>query len=271
MSYISNKDYNLEVKRGNVAGVEAWGMYATSGSILTSSKTISSHPTANVDQSSIFATPATVKVSSTSANDTSGGTGLRTLTLIGLDSSGVEQSETITMNGQTAVNSVNEYKAINGATFLTYGSNNGKVGTIYVGTGTVTAGVPATLFYVNTTTMYYTVPTLKTLHLMEFAYTPHTDGSDTTAFIQRSSDAAAFTGVCFVGGAGRIPVNTASLGPLEVLRVMAYDSTTTITASASVTGYLIDNSSTNDGDAWVLEDGSGYWLLEDDTGVWLLE
>tara|TARA_R100000005_G_C4929909_1_gene159391 strand:+ start:28 stop:798 length:771 start_codon:yes stop_codon:yes gene_type:complete len=85
----------------------------------------------------------TMTVSSSDANDTSAGTGARTVQIFGLDGSYNEVSETIILNGQTAVTTTNSYLRVNRALVLTAGSGGANAGVIYVGTGTVTAGVPA--------------------------------------------------------------------------------------------------------------------------------
>ena len=85
----------------------------------------------------------TMTVSSSDANDTSAGTGARTVLISGLDASYNEISETITMNGQTPVTTSNSYLRVNRAIVLTAGSGGANAGIIYVGTGTVTSGVPA--------------------------------------------------------------------------------------------------------------------------------
>ena len=84
----------------------------------------------------------TMTVSSSDANDTSAGTGARTIQIAGLDGSYNEVSETITMNGQTPVTTSNSYLRVNRALVLTAGSGGANAGIIYVGTGTVTAGIP---------------------------------------------------------------------------------------------------------------------------------
>ena len=88
----------------------------------------------------------TMTVSSSDANDTSAGTGARTVLISGLDGSYNEISETITMNGQTAVTTSNSYLRVNRALVLTAGSGGANAGIIYVGTGTVTLGVPANVY-----------------------------------------------------------------------------------------------------------------------------
>jgi len=103
-------------------------------------------------------------VSSTSANDTSAGTGARTVVVQGLDANYNEVTETVTMNGQTAVTMTTAMLRVNYAYVATAGSGNSAAGDIYIGTGTVTSGVPATPYdiikfdYNNTTTGSYTVP-----------------------------------------------------------------------------------------------------------------
>jgi len=91
-----------------------------------------------------YITTATVlKVSSSSTADTSAGTGARTVELFGLDADYNEINETITLNGQTAVNTTKEYLRINRMIVRSAGSGGQNAGVIYAGTGTVTDGVPA--------------------------------------------------------------------------------------------------------------------------------
>jgi hypothetical protein len=105
-----------------------------------------------------------MKVSSTSANDTSAGTGARTVVVQGLDADYNEVTETVTLNGQTAVTMTASLLRVNYAYVATAGSGNSAAGDIYIGTGTVTAGVPATVYdvikldYNTTTTGSFTIP-----------------------------------------------------------------------------------------------------------------
>jgi hypothetical protein len=89
------------------------------------------------------ASPTIMKVSSSSADDTELGTGAHTVYILGINGTGGYVSETVTLNGQTAVNTVNEYDAIEIMSVASVGSGGGNAGTIYAGTGTVTSGVPA--------------------------------------------------------------------------------------------------------------------------------
>ncbi len=83
----------------------------------------------------------TVNVFSSSANDTSAGTGLRTLIISGLDANGAVQSETITLNGTSAVTSTGTYTRVNLAYGVTAGSGGVNAGTITVRHTTTTANV----------------------------------------------------------------------------------------------------------------------------------
>lgn len=88
----------------------------------------------------------TMTVSSESANDTAAGTGARTVQIVGINGDGSEHTETITLNGQTGVSTTQTYTEIQSITVLTAGSGGVNAGQLYVGTGTVTAGVPATVY-----------------------------------------------------------------------------------------------------------------------------
>jgi hypothetical protein len=87
-----------------------------------------------------------MKVSSSSANDTAAGTGTRSVTITGLDEDYNEIVETIALNGQTAVTTTNSFLRINNFTTATAGSGLTNAGDVYIGTGVVTAGVPATIY-----------------------------------------------------------------------------------------------------------------------------
>jgi len=89
------------------------------------------------------ASPAIMKISSSSANDDATGTGARTVLIVGINGTGGYVSETVTLDGQTAVNTTNTYDAIESMTVVTAGSGGVNAGIIYAGTGTVTSGVPA--------------------------------------------------------------------------------------------------------------------------------
>jgi hypothetical protein len=95
---------------------------------------------------SYLTSASVLKVSSSSTADTSAGTGARTVQLFGLDTNYDEINETVTLNGQTAVNTTKEYLRINRMVVRSAGTGGANAGVIYAGTGTVTTGVPANVY-----------------------------------------------------------------------------------------------------------------------------
>jgi len=122
---------------------------------------------------SYLSSASVLKVSSSSTADTSAGTGARTVELSGLDTNYDEISETVTLNGQTAVNTTNEFLRINRIVVRSAGSGGQNAGVIYAGTGTVTTGVPANKYATiaigdNQTVMaLWTVPRGYTAYLLQ--------------------------------------------------------------------------------------------------------
>jgi len=84
-----------------------------------------------------------ITASSSSANDTSAGSGARTIKIFGLDDNGLEQNETITLNGASLVDSVNSYTRVNRIVVLTSGSSNSAFndGIITIAHKTTTANI----------------------------------------------------------------------------------------------------------------------------------
>ena len=134
--------FELQVSRGQIMGHRAVTLFGYNADVDTAEETIWTG-------GGILTSPAAagvLKVSSSSADDNSAGTGARTIVLMGLDANYNEISETITLNGQTAVNTVKSFLRVNYLYVTTVGSGGTAAGTIYVGTGVVTAGVPATIY-----------------------------------------------------------------------------------------------------------------------------
>lgn len=156
----SYEPWELQVARGQIPLHKLLFKFGNNADINGSLETIWSH-------GGLYSYPSsaiTMKVSSSSADDTSSGTGARTVTVYGLDANYNEINETVILNGQTAVDTVNQYIRVFRAFVVTAGSGATAAGTIYVGTGVVTAGVPATVYAEialgeNQTTMaIWTVP-----------------------------------------------------------------------------------------------------------------
>jgi hypothetical protein len=126
----------------------------------------------------IDAAPGIVTVSSTSAQDTlTTGTGAWTIMIHGLDSvTGLDISETINLTGQTAANSTLSYSRIFRAMCQSAGTGLANAGIIRIGTGTVTAGVPAVVWgHVavgenQTLQCVWTVPTGFTFYMTQASF-----------------------------------------------------------------------------------------------------
>ena len=123
---------------------------------------------------SYLSSASVLKVSSSNANDTSDGTGARTVQVYGVDSDYNEINEIVTLNGQTALNTSNSFLRVYRTIVRTAGSGEKNAGDIYVGDGTVTSGVPATKYAKilvgnNQTLMaLWTVPSGYTGYLYQF-------------------------------------------------------------------------------------------------------
>jgi hypothetical protein len=161
--------FGLQVARGQIQGHTAVSVFGYNPDVDTSEETVwpdggtIPHPT----------TASVLSISSSSANDTSAGTGARTVYVEGLDGDYNVVSETVILNGQTAVSTVEEYLYVNAFYVITAGSGGQNAGNINAGTGTVTAGVPAVLYdiiaagYNNRTTGHYCVPAGYTAYMTE--------------------------------------------------------------------------------------------------------
>ena len=119
----------------------------------------------------------TMFVSSTSVNDTSGGSGANTILIQGLDENYVEIEETITLNGQTQVTTQLSYLRVYRAFVTLAGSSGTSGGIIYIGSSGATGGVPNGTVYANlgignqTQIAAYTVPAGHTLYVDEINIT----------------------------------------------------------------------------------------------------
>lgn len=185
--------FGLQVARGQIQGhsvVQVFGynpdVDTTEESVWPDGGTVP-HPTV----------ASVLKISSSSANDTSDGTGARTVYIEGLDGDYNVVSDTVILNGQTEVNTTNSYLFVNNFYVVTAGSGEENAGNINAGTGTVTAGVPAVLYdliatgYNNRTTGHYCVPAGYTGFLVEgIITTGQTSGTTSvTSFLKQRQPA----------------------------------------------------------------------------------
>ena len=164
--------FELQVARNQITAHKTLFKFGINGDVGTSVETVWGQ-----GGTYVYPTAATVmKISSSSADDAAAGTGARTISIAGLDANYNEISETVILNGQTAVNTVNSYLRIFRMFVVTAGSGATAAGTIYAGTGTVTSGVPATVYATivltanQTQLAFWTVPAGYTLYLMGVYY-----------------------------------------------------------------------------------------------------
>lgn len=134
--------FELQVSRGLVPFHKIITQSGHSAAVGTTDETV-------WDGAVVYVYPTTasvMKVSSSSADDAAAGTGARTVYITGIDANGVEVTETVSLNGQTVVLTVSSFLRIFSVIVLTAGSGATAVGNIYVGDGSVTSGVPATVY-----------------------------------------------------------------------------------------------------------------------------
>ena len=188
----SFEPFGLQVARGQIQGHTNVLVFGYNPDIDTSEETVwpdggtIPHPTV----------ASVLKISSSSANDTSAGTGARTVRIEGVDGDYNVVSETVTLNGQTAVNTTNSYLYVNSFYVLTTGSGEANDGNINAGTGTVTSGVPAVLYdiiatgYNNRTTGHYCVPAGYTGYMVTGTITSGQASGSTsvTAYLKQHGD-----------------------------------------------------------------------------------
>jgi len=167
----TSEPFELQVARGQIAYHKSIYKFGNNPVVADSIETI--WPQGGLY--SYLSAATVLKVSSSSANDTSAGTGARTVELFGLDGDYNEISEVVTLNGQTAVNTTLSYLRINRMIVRSAGSGGANAGIIYAGTGTVTTGVPANIYATingdgtNQTLMaLWTIPAGYTGYLMQY-------------------------------------------------------------------------------------------------------
>ena len=173
----TSEPFDLQVARGQVAFHETQFKFGFNPDIDDSLETI----WAEGGLYSYLSAASVLKISSSSTDDTSAGTGARTITISGLDANYDEISESVTLNGQTAVNTTQSFLRVFRMIVDTAGSGGQNAGVIYAGTGTVTSGVPANKYGTiavgdNQTLMcFWTVPRGYTAFLYQIDISMNTE------------------------------------------------------------------------------------------------
>lgn len=125
---VSGKPYQLSVAQGEVAGTETLYKFGYNSEIQTTEETIWDQG-GNITW---LSAATTVHVNSTVATDTTTGTGVRKIRVIGLDANYNDLSEDFDMNGRTQVQGEKEFYRIFRAFALESGSDEVTSGSIYV-------------------------------------------------------------------------------------------------------------------------------------------
>lgn len=171
MAYLGlSRQFLDEVAYGNVSG---WSMVRKFGYNSSVGTTI-----VPITQSGVYQTPTaltSLEILSSSANDASAGTGARTIYIEGIGTSYALTSETVTLNGTTAVALVNQYYRVYRAYIVTSGTYATQSSSSHAGTLTIrtsgggatwcTIGVDSGLGLGQSLTGSYTVPHGYTAHV----------------------------------------------------------------------------------------------------------
>lgn len=186
----TTEPFELQVSRGQIPGHEKQFKFGFNPDVDDALETV----WAEGGLYSYLSSASVLKVSSSSANDTSAGTGARTVELFGLDANYDEINEIVTLSGQTAVDTTNSFLRINRMVVRSAGSGETNAGVIYAGTGTVTSGVPANKYATvaagdgQTLMALWTVPAGYTAYLNAFFSTVATEQNNkfaTTTLVAR--------------------------------------------------------------------------------------
>ena len=186
------KDYFIEVSRGNVSGTSAINIPALSDSIgRTSFEDIW-----EVGGNLTYATSAeNLEVVSDNVNDTSAGSGARTIFLTTLDDNFDELSQSITLNGTTPVSVPGTHMRFQTAIVFTAGGTNANTGTITI--RVASAGATRSIIKPNlgrTFNSQYTVPSNKSVVLSQAVILTSKNDDVVVRPFFRPSDGTFFSG-----------------------------------------------------------------------------
>ena len=248
----ATQDYRLAVQRGLISGVtvlQSFGERTSMGTTVTGEDiwrgTVTTIPTPPA---------AGEQMTLVSANDADNGataTGVLTLELHYLDASGAEQTETITMNGTTPVNTAaTDIRFVQFMHTLTVGSNGVAEGDISI----YQVGSSSTIYCLiaqggnQSMVTNRMVPAGKTFYLMGWHATESKNKRVAYRIRSTDRDGVLLPGVfCFkdasylsLSASGEISVN-ASVPALSVVKVSGWPDQVGAEGSASYWGYLVDD------------------------------
>ncbi len=162
----------MELQAGNVSNMSAAQIFGYNAN-LQASETLWDYG----GTKTWFTAAKTLGISSGSANDAAAGTGAITIIITGVNAAYALVTETITMNGQAKVETVNQYLNLHEMYVATFGATGNNVGIIYAydTSDAIVAGVPQTATKVAGTIAavkgrsrlgVYTVPAGKTAYMI---------------------------------------------------------------------------------------------------------
>jgi len=164
--------FNLRAAMGHVSNGTPVFIYGNNPDVQTAEETIWYH-------GGIYTYPSTATQMLVSSDDA---TATCQVMINGLDADYMPINEILTITGQTAVTTTLSYLRIQNAYVLA----NPTAQNIYIGVGTVTAGVPATVYerifngHNRTESVRYTVPAGRTFYITHGTIS---HGSDSSAFV----------------------------------------------------------------------------------------
>lgn len=170
---VSSTPYLLDILEGNINGHTFWTLGASENNTQTTNELIS-----HVDDTILLPSATALRVASTDdTKDDVGNVGALTVRVTGISpTTYLTITEDFTLTGQTFVQGLKSFLFIQCMEVLTAGSSGYNEGTIYVGTGSFTAGVPAVVhggIYPDHNVSncgIYMVPEGETLYLAEMDY-----------------------------------------------------------------------------------------------------
>jgi hypothetical protein len=199
--------FELDTAIGRVSGQTAFNKFGRNESVGTTIEPVST--------GGVYPTPTaltSLEIVSSSSNDTSAGTGARTVTIIGIGTNYAEVSETVTMNGITAVALANQYYRVYRAYVATSGTYASSTAGSHAGTLTIrVSGAGATWASIGlidglgrgqTQIASYTVPASKKLYILSLDFSIENGKAISLYLFQRTN----------------IDTVSAPFAPLRVLR-----------------------------------------------------
>jgi hypothetical protein len=168
--------FELQVSRGQIQGHSRFCPFGFNDAVGGTAETIWTAGGTYTFPST--ATALSVVSASTDDDGSPVGTGARTVTIDGLDANYLPVSETVTMNGTTAVSTTNSFLRVNSVYVATAGSAGGAVGKITVANSTPTtlATIVATLG--NSEQCIYTVPAGHTAYISRYLLSSYNATAD---------------------------------------------------------------------------------------------